>query len=633
MRQDLTIAVKIALQDAGRVSRDLEGVARQIKPIKVKLEANEESLRSGKVRLEGTEEFASAGRSVAEGMGQRVSEAIESSQIRVDENSIRSVVNVLKKGLIDGIEDSLDGIFEKASKGNVLGAIAGVASAPFQIASSVAGAALSLPFKAIGAVGSGLIDGITDELVRGIGVGLRKATEARFAGTFGSGELLGRTAASGLIDRLQEVGRQVEQQLESGESPFRGVTKTVKAEFRKLVTSSFDGQEVLAEGRAARRRARAQRSATQDDAAAELAIERQRKFREATDFRERAVRLRTQAAAAQQDFREQTAPERQQLRRSLQDIDQGSTATAGRLEAVNAERESLLGQIGAARGAQRQEIKARFTELSTEAQGLEADLKAIQAEFDATVSRIEAIAAQADRLAQRNAQIDALQRRFVEQAQLVRQAEKSVGTPTEQRAFVSEEIEATKRRLEQAGQEQKRILEQRQELIEFGRQQVQRGQDAYALGDQDAFVESGVLVERTKGLIESIDRTFQGLAEARHELERRGQRLQERLKDLPEGLPPVIEEAYRRLGGVLPRPDQVPALRQRSSATIGTASAEYAAAENSLSFREETFRVIQGAKSLADLTEQQLLELFEEVAHSIQFEFGSLDVIMPEVDR
>jgi tape measure domain-containing protein len=534
--------------------------------------------------------------------------------------------DIISKTVVKGVEDSLKSVGRNLGRGNVLGALGNIAAAPFKIAGSVAsnlvgGALSSTRIVATEAI-RGLVNGIGIEATKGIGEGLRQGVEAKLANTFGSTQILGRTAAEQLLAQLGKATKGIETRLESADSPFKGVASVIKSEFQRLIETAFDPQEVLAVSRASQRRARQQRGQVEAEASEELLGEKQQAVRRLQDFREQAVTLKAKNQANIQKLRDQAAAEAPGLEQTIASVGQRAAQPTQRLAEVNATRQQILDRYTQTPTPQRPQAKQQFEALSAEAKQLEAELAALQKEQATAVGRVEQFSAKFDQLQAVNAEIDAVLGQAIEQAQIAFRNQRSVGTPQERRTEAQRQVTETDEQIQSTTTRQQEIVEQRATGVEIGRKVAVKAQAAFEAGDQAQFLDLSGESDLALRIIKQLDDEFQQLAETRKALEIKSERLRATLKSIPEGLPDAVKQAYLDLDGKLPDPDKLPAIRERSTETLGTAQAGYFAQENTIGFRPETLAAINAGQKL---TEDQLKELYEEVAHSLQLDAGRLN--------
>jgi tape measure domain-containing protein len=539
--------------------------------------------------------------------------------LRIDRAGV--IGDIIANKITEGIEKSLKDVGRKGAAGNILGAIGSVVSAPLEIAGNVAGGLLSSARLAATSAVQGLVNGIGVELTQGIGAGLRAGIDQKLGSTFGSTELIGKTAASQLLNELGKAANQIETQVSAADSPLKDVAKVLKSEFGRLIESAFDPQEVLAVSRAAQRRARQQRGQIEVDASEELLAEKQRAFRKVEDFREQAVKLKAKNQADIQKLRDQAAAEAPGLEQTIASVAQRSAQPTQRLAEVNASRQQILDSYQNTPASQRSQAKQQFETLSTEAKQLEANLAALQKEQAIAVGRIEQFSNKFDQLQAINTEIDEVLRQAIAQAQTAIRNQKSVGTPEERRTEAERQAKETETEIQATQVRQQEIGKQRATGIEIGRKVAVKAQSAFEAGDREQFLDLSAEADLALRIIAQLDTEFEELAETRRILETKAERLKATLKSIPEGLPEAVKQAYLDLSGKLPDPDQIPSIRDRSTETLGTAKAVYSGAENTIAFRSETFAAIQAGQKL---TEDQLKELYEEVAHSLQLDFGKL---------
>lgn len=131
---------------------------------------------------------------------------------------------------------------------------------------SALGGAISAPLRAVGAVGSSLLQGVTfgvgSELASDFGKGLNQAIQQASGGVIGNSELLGKKMGSALAEA---IGRQLPQEL--------------KQELTQRLQGVLDEQEVLIASRAARSAARLRQQQQTRAAREELTRERRETLR------------------------------------------------------------------------------------------------------------------------------------------------------------------------------------------------------------------------------------------------------------------------------------------------------------------------------------------------------------------
>jgi tape measure domain-containing protein len=558
------------------------------------------------------------GRQFVSDFKQALSEA--KVDLRIDRAGV--IGDIIAKKVSEGIEKSLKDVGKKSAAGNILGAIGSVVSAPLKIAGNVAGGLLSSGRIAATAAIQGLVNGIGIEVTKGVGTGLREGIDQKLSSTFGSTELIGKTAASQLLNELGKAAKQLETQVSAADSPFKDVAKVLKSEFGRLIESSFDPQEVLAVSRAAQRRARQQRGQIEADAGEELLGEKQQAVRRLQDFREQAVKLKAKNQADIQKLRDQAAAEAPGLEQTITSVAQRSAQPTQRLTEVNVGRQQILDSYPNTPSAQRSQAKQQFEELSIEAKQLEADLAALQKEQAIAVGRVEQFSNKFDQLQAINAEIDEVLRQAIAQAQSAIRNQKSVGTPEEKRTEAERQAKETETEIQATKARQQEIAKQRATGLDIGRKVAVKAQSAFETGDREQFLDLSAEADLALRIITQLDTEFEQLAETRRILETKAERLKATLKSIPEGLPEAVKQAYLDLSGKLPDPDKIPAIRERGTETLGAAQAGYFAQENTIGFRPETLAAIKEGQKL---TEQQLKELYEEVAHSLQLDAGRLN--------
>jgi tape measure domain-containing protein len=557
------------------------------------------------------------GRQFVSDFKQAASEAKVS--LRVDQAG--SIGDIIAKKIAEGIEKSLKDVGKKSVAGKVLGAIGSVASAPIKIAGNIAGGLLSSSRIAATAAIQGLVNGVGIELTKGIGSGLREGIDQKISKTFGSTELIGKSAANQLLEQLGKAAQQLETRLESAESPFKGVANVIKSEFQRLVESAFDPQEILAVSRSAQRRARQQRGQVEAEAGEELLIEKQQETRKYQDFKERAVKVRAQNQANIQKLRDQAAAEAPGLEKKINRTDQQTQPIKQRLATISTARQQIFDSAPQLPVAQRPQAIQKFEALTDEAKGLEAQLTELKAEQDSAVKRVQQFTTEFERLEAVNQEIDQLQAQYLKKAEEATRNRRSLGTPTERRKQAGQELAELNKQDQAAQAVQQEIIEERAKKIEAGSKAAAAAKAAEGAGNLGESIELTAVANTAINEIGQLEQDFEELANIRKKLNPKIERLKATLKELPEELPSAVKQAYIDLSGKVPEPDKVPAVRERGSETLGTAQSGYFYGENTLGFRAETLAAINEGQKL---TQQQLKELYEEVAHSLQLDAGRL---------
>lgn len=837
MDKTLQLTLKINADTSG-LNQALAGVGAGVKRVKVPVEINTGDLN---------------------GTGEKIGVAFQAeaakTRVGLRTDQAGEIGSIIAKSVVKGVEDSLKDAGRNIGRGNLLGALGNIAATPFKIAGNVAstviGGALSSTRLAATSAIQGLVNGIGIEVTKGVGTGLREGVEQKLANTFGSTEVIGRTAANQLLQQLGKAAQGIEERVSGAESPFRGVAAVIKSEFQKLVETAFDPSEVLAVSRAAQRQARQQRGQVEAEAADQLLLERQKALTEYQDFRERATKLRAASQAAQSKFEEKNILKAAELQKVLAGADQEQTlqtpqqriaTLAPRLEQATQERETLVGQaaiaskaelpelrkkalaldseidsivaeintlskqkelakpenIGAKlkglakeisegvkslqaidedrqkildkykdskgtareglkklfddyteqantekariatlqaeqqrlktksaepakspyaaltdqidertakiakinaeqtalleqfkanpRAADAPEIKQRalaleedkkqiaaeakdlterrktlpsfaervkplvaelddvnakrvsiaeevkatpaaktpektkeFDRLTEQAKSLEAQIQQIRAEKEAALQQLEAITKEQAKLNETAEAITRTERELAERYKTAASNERLLGTNEERRNEVGQQLVTTLEALQTNKAQQDSNVATRNQGIEVGSKAAVQAQKAFDKGNQQEFLDFSAEADLAAKIIQQLEQEFEELAQTRKTLEAKAQKLRATLKEIPQGLPEAVKQAYLDLAGKLPEGDQIPTIKERTTETLGVAKAGYFDRENVIAFRPDTLAAIQSGQKLA---KDQLEDLYEEVAHSLQLEFG-----------
>jgi tape measure domain-containing protein len=607
--QDKTLQLTLNINaDTSGLNKSLAGVGAGVKRIKVPVEID-----AGNLGETGQQ------------IGKSFQAEASKTKVGLRTDQAGEIGSIIAKSVVKGVEDSLKDAGRNIGRGNLLGALGSVVSAPFKIAGNVAstviGGALSSTRIAATSALQGLVNGIGIEVTRGVGTGLREGVEQKIASTFGSTEVIGRTAASQLLQQLGKAAQGIEERVSGAESPFRGVAAVIKSEFQRLVETAFDPQEVLAVSRAAQRRAQQQRGQIEEDAKPVLRAQQQQELVKYNDFKEQKARINAETQAKREQIRAQVATEGPELRRTVENAVERSQAPTQRLAEVNTSRQEILDTYEQSSVADRIQAKRKFEDLSTEAKSLEVEIAALQSEVDQATSRANYFSSEFDRLAKIDQELNQIGKQIASRAKESVYQLRSVGSPEERREEIQRQLAETEKAEIAAKNRQKEILALRKRGIEVGRQVAAKAQEAFASSDQEKFIDLSAEADLAVKLVKQLEQEFQELAQSRQVLESRAKKLEQKRQEIPEPLPAAIKQAYLDLAGRLPTEEEIPRVRERTTETLGVNAAQYSATANALEFRAETLAVINSGKRL---TEEQLKELYEEVAHSLQFDFGKI---------
>jgi tape measure domain-containing protein len=119
------------------------------------------------------------------------SSATQTISPKIDSSSIESAITKALDNSFKGFEKNLEGAFKKVGKGNILGGLGDILTAPLKLATG-----------AIGSVFSGVGLGVGQQISKDLGKGISEGIDAQLAPIIGSFRLVGRELASSLVKEL-----------------------------------------------------------------------------------------------------------------------------------------------------------------------------------------------------------------------------------------------------------------------------------------------------------------------------------------------------------------------------------------------------------------------------------------------
>ena len=580
MDKTLQLTLKINADTSG-LNKSLAGVGAGVKRIKVPVELDvaNPQIKVKPVKVDAY--FVGVGENLGATAAQGFLHGVKDAKIGINTKQLQDAGEKLSEALAESIEKAA----KKSRGGGVLGAIGNVISAPFRAAQSAASSVLE-----------GAVFGVGQELTRKLGKGISTAIEGLSVNTIGSSELLGQKASealfqgfkNGSIKKLPSVlGSllgQIDQNLGSAAESIVGLAikkgaaavKPVVAKVQQTVENVVPEEDALREGGVRRAKVKRQKKEDTKVAQEQLFAERQELLRNIQERREAIPRQIAQIEAVLSEYESDIAEERKKLVERIQNLQKVDTS---KLKAGDAN--DLADGIVL--------LKNQLLDLQ------EPIISAKEQQTRLEDELFELAKAQKESLNKVNLLGNAEERRSALLAK-------------------GQELTAQLKGVEANLKSQSKLAQQTTEL----RQKLAKTAETALDADLPEIVQQ---LDQSKAFGETLAKSTKALEKKKADITEKLNTVSQQYSALPLQ-PKIVQNIAEEISGGKVDPERLPQIVRASDATLGQDSkAQYNLDANIIRLRDDIFDAL---KKGLKLTPEQKRILDEEIIHSVQFDFGSI---------